>query len=273
MVEKLFSFYPPTYSLKDFTYAFSSANRHFKLLLIVAGITFFLGYMEYVYSFMLIRREKSAPYPVWMHTFYFAHDSMGAIVFAVASKAVGGFCFFDLASVALVIWNCFEVYNLYKCIFVERQAIWGHLYDQPVKIKDAFLRVLGQIIVFVGVVNLFRVFMDDPYMFKWFIFTNILIAIVQGLYWEKRKTQIGASYKLAIVILIGTINSFLSWNMWALTSNYFSVSNNPWFYILGIIATGFAIRNILVLRRMKKKPKRLSNGTKTVFNIRNKTIN
>lgn len=45
MVEKLFSFYPPTYSLKDFTYAFSSANRHFKLLLIVAGITFFLGYM------------------------------------------------------------------------------------------------------------------------------------------------------------------------------------------------------------------------------------
>lgn len=107
--------------------------------------------------------------------------------------------------------------------------------------------------------------MDDPYMFKWFIFTNILIAIVPGLYWEKRKTQIGASYKLAIVILIGTINSFLPWNMWALTSSYFSVSNNPWFYILGIIATGFAIRNILVLRRMKKKPKRLSNGTKTVF--------
>ena len=43
--------------------------------------------------------------------------------------------------------------------------------------------------------------------------------------------------------------------MWALTSSYFSVSNNSWFYILGIIATGFAIRNILVLRRMKKKPK------------------
>ncbi len=33
--------------------------------------------------------------------------------------------------------------------------------------------------------------------------------------------QIGASYKLAIVILIGTINSFMPWNMWALTSGYF----------------------------------------------------
>ena len=123
MFEKLFSFYPTTYSLKDFTYSFSTANPHFTLLLIVAGFTFFIGYMEYVYSFKLVRREKSAPYPVWMHTFYFAHDSMGAIVFAEASRAVGGFWFFDLASIALVIWNLFEVYNLYKCIFVERQAI------------------------------------------------------------------------------------------------------------------------------------------------------
>lgn len=265
MIEKLFSFYPTTYSLDDFMYSFSSANPNFKLLLIIVAFTFFIGYMEYVYSFMLVRREKSAPYPVWMHTFYFAHDSMGAIVFALASKAVGGFWFFTLASIALVIWNLFEVYNLYKCIFVERQEIWGHLYDSPVTVKDAFMRVLGQIVIFIGVVNLFRVFMYDPYMFKWFIFTNVLIAIVPGLYWEKRKTQIGASYKLAVVILIGTINSFIPCNMWALTSDYFSISNNPWFYILGVISIGFAIRNILVLNRMEKKPKQLPDGTKTVF--------
>lgn len=265
MIEKLFTFYPANYSLEDFTYAFSSANPNFKLLLAIAAFTFFIGYMEYVYSFMLVRREKSAPYPVWMHTFYFAHDSMGAIVFALASKAVGGFWFFSLASFALIIWNLFEVYNLYKCIFVERQEIWGHLYDEPVSIKDAALRVCGQIIIFIGVVNLFRVFMQDPYMFKWFIFTNVLIAIIPGLYWEKRRTQIGASYKLAIVILVGTINSFMPWNMWALTSDYFSISNNPWFYLLGIVAIAFSARNILVLRRMKKKPKTLSNGTKTVW--------
>lgn len=44
----------------------------------------------------------------------------------------------------------------------------------------------------------------------------------------------------------------------------FSISNNPWFYMLGIIAIVFSARNILVLRRMEKKPKTLSNGTKTV---------
>ncbi|WP_236354986.1 hypothetical protein [Konateibacter massiliensis] len=265
MLEKLFHFYPGNYTLEDFTYAFSPDNPQFILILIIAGLTFFFGYMEYIYSFQLVRREKSAPYPVWMHTFYFAHDSMGAIVFALAAKATGGFWFFTLASVALVIWNLFEIYNLYKSIYIERQEIWGHLHDGPVTVKEAWFRVVGQIVVFIGVVNLFRVFMNDPYMFKWFIFTNILIAIVPGLYWEKRKTQIGASYKLAIVILLGTINSFLPHNMWALASDYFSFSNNPWFYCIGIVSIGYAIRNIVVLRRMPQKPKKLENGMKTVW--------
>lgn len=264
MLEKLFSSYPTTYSINDFVKAFSPDNPHFVTLAIVAAFTFFIGYMEYVYSFQLVRRENSAPYPVWMHTFYFAHDSMGAIVFALAAKATGGFWFFTAASIALVIWNLFEVYNLYKCIYVERQAIWGHLHKEPVTVKEAWLRVLAQIVIFIGVVNLFRVFMYDPCMFKWFIFTNVLIAIVPGLYWEKRGTQIGASYKLAICILIGTVNSFLPSNMWALASDYFSVSNNPWFYILGLVSICFAVRNIFVLKRMEKKPKALD-GKKTVW--------
>lgn len=265
MLEKLFTFYPGNYSLADFTYAFSPDNPQFALTVSIAALTFFFGYMEYIYSFQLIRREKSAPYPVWMHTFYFAHDSMGAIVFALAAKATGGFWFFTAASIGLVIWNLFEVYNLYKCIYVERQDIWGHLHAEPVSVKEAWLRVIGQIIIFIGVVNLFRVFMHDPYMFKWFIFTNILIAIAPGFYWEKRKTQIGASYKLAIVILLGTINSFTPINMWALTSDYFSFANNPWFYIAGMVSIGFAIRNIVVLKKMPIKPSQLDDGTKTVW--------
>lgn len=265
MLEKLFSYYPGNYSVDDFVNAFSTDNPRFALIVGIAALTFFFGYMEYIYSFQLVRREKSAPYPVWMHTFYFAHDSMGAIVFALASKALGGFWFFTAASIALVIWNLFEVYNLYKCIYVERQEIWGHLYDRPVTVKEAWIKVISQIIIFIGVVNLFRVFMNDPYMFKWFIFTNILIAIAPGFYWEKRKTQIGASYKLAFVILLGTINSFTPVNMWTLTSDYFSFSENPWYYIIGIVSIGFAARNIYVLKKMPQKPKVLEDGSKSVW--------
>src|SRR3546814_2396649 len=44
-------------------------------LLAISALTFLFGYLEYVYSFALTFREKRAPYPVWMHTFYLAHDS------------------------------------------------------------------------------------------------------------------------------------------------------------------------------------------------------
>lgn len=74
-----------------------------------------------------------------------------------------------------------------------------------------------------------------------------------GLYWEKRGTQIGASWGLAIVILIGTINSFLPTNMWAAVSPYFSFSENPWFYVAGAVAIFFSFRNLWVMNKLPKK--------------------
>jgi hypothetical protein len=107
--------------------------------------------------------------------------------------------------------------------------------------------------------------MNDPAMFKWYIFTNVLMGIMPGLYWEKRGTQLGASWGLAIVILIGTINSFLPTNMWAAASPYFSIQNNPWFYVVGIVAIFFAFRNLWVLKKLPAKPKTLPNGKKSIW--------
>ncbi|MFC6181000.1 hypothetical protein [Lactiplantibacillus daowaiensis] len=250
-----------TYSLQDFVTAFSPSNPHFGLTLGVAGLTFLIGFVEYIYSFILINREGKSPYNLLMHAYYFAIDSMGIIVFATASHAVGGFWIFRLAAVAEVVWTLFEVYNLVMCIYVEREAIWG----PDVTVKMAWWRVIGWLVVLVPTVNLFRVFMHDPAMFKWYIFTNILMGIMPGLYWEKRGTQVGASKGLAIVILIGTINSFLPTNMWAAVSSYFSWQQNPWFYVIGVIAIGFASRTLVVLHRLPAKPQRLANGKKSIW--------
>ncbi len=249
-----------SYSLNDFVTAFSTTNPNFAKVLIVAGLTFAIGFIEYIYSFMLINREGKSPYNLLMHSYYFAIDSMGIIVFATASHALGGFWVFTFASIAEVVWTLFEVYNLIKCVYVEREDIWG-----DITIKDAWWRVIGWIVVMVVIVNLFRVFMNDPAMFKWYIFTNVLMGIMPGLYWEKRGTQLGASWGLAIVILIGTINSFLPTNMWAAASPYFSIQNNPWFYVVGIVAIFFAFRNLWVLKKLPAKPKTLPNGKKSIW--------
>ncbi|WP_195201088.1 hypothetical protein [Faecalispora jeddahensis] len=261
LLQKIFATYNgTTYSLNDFLYSFSPENPQFVLTTAIAGLTFLIGFLEYIYSFILVRREGSAPYAVWMHTYYFAIDSMGIFVFALASIQVGGFWLFTAASIAEVVWTLFEVYNIYKSIYLERQAIWG-----DITVGQAWWKVIGQIVVFISVVNLFRVFMNDPAMFKWYIFTNILMGIMTGLFWEKRGTRIGTSYQLAIIICIGTINSFLPSNMWALASPYFTVANCPWFYVTGVIAVFFSIRTFWVLKKLPEKPKVLPNGKKSVW--------
>lgn len=260
-IDQIFATYHGTgYSLNDFVTASSPDNSKFWLIVSIAGLTFAIGFIEYIYSFLLIKQEGKSPYNLLMHAYYFAIDSMGIFVFATASHAVGGFWVFSFAAVAEIAWSLFEVYNLVMCIYVERTDIWG-----DISTSDAWLRVIGWVVVMVVVVNLFRVFMNDPAMFKWYIFTNILMAIVPGLYWKKRGTRIGASWGLAIVILIGTINSFLPTNMWALTSPYFSMTNNPWFYCAGIVAIFFACRAFFVLKKLPAKPKMLPTGKKPIW--------
>ncbi|WP_125709624.1 hypothetical protein [Lacticaseibacillus porcinae] len=249
-----------TYQVNDFVTALTPGAEHFTRTLVVAGLTFAIGFIEYIYSFFLVRREAKSPYNLLMHSFYFAIDSMGIFVFALAAHATHGFWVFGFASAAEVVWTLFEVYNLVKCVYVEREDVWG----ANVTTGSAWLRVCGWVLVMVVTVNLFRVFMNDPAMLKWYIFTNILMGIMPGLYWEKRGTRLGASFGLAIVILVGTINSFTPINMWSSISPYFSMQNNPWFYVVGIVAIGFAIRALVVLHRLPQKPAQL-NSKKTIW--------
>lgn len=262
ILDSIFANYHGTgYTLAQFVYAFSTRNPRFVLTLSIAGLTFLIGFIEYIYSFLLFKREGSSPFNILMHSYYFAIDSMGIFVFATAAHATNGFWLFTAASIAEVVWTLFEIYSLVKCVTAERQAIWG----TATTASQAAWKVLGWVVVMVTCVNLFRVFLNDPAMFKWYIFTNVLMAIMPGLYWEKRGTRIGASWGLSIVILIGTVNSFLPNNMWSLASPYFSMANNPWFYVVGIVAIFFACRNLWVMKHLPPKPKVLANGKHSIW--------
>lgn len=223
-------------------------------LIIISAFTFLIGYLEYIYSFGLVIKERKAPYPIWMHTFYLAHDFTGAVVFFMLAKNNNWFWFFTTASIALLIWNCFELFNLYMAVKVERQEIWGKFYDSPVTSRQAILRIIGQVALMAVVVNLFRVFMNDEVMFKWFAFTNILIAVAPGYLWNERKSRKGSSIGLAIVIFIGTVNTFLppGYGMWTTATKYF---DQPWFYITGVIVSAYAFRNVIMLLRFPVKEK------------------
>src|SRR3546814_13975237 len=92
-------------------------------LLAISALTFLFGYLEYVYSFALTFRETRAPYPVWMHTFYLAHDSTWALLMLKAAAALDWNLFLTATGVELLIWNVCERINIYLAMTIDRQAM------------------------------------------------------------------------------------------------------------------------------------------------------
>lgn len=225
-------------------------------LLISAAITFLIGYLEYMYSFALIRREKKAPYPVWMHTFYLAHDSTWATIMLVTASRHDWYWFFTGCGLALLVWNCFEIYNISKVLTVERQEVYGSYVDGPVSIRTAAFLTGLQIPAMYALVWILISFMGPGSMMQWFLFTNILMASAPGVLWMRRAaregTRYGASLGLGIVILLGTINTFLPGaNMWVLSMP--EVFNTWQFYVAGVVFVAISAFNLYRLTRLPKK--------------------
>ena len=65
---------------------------------------------------------------------------------------------------------------------------------------------------------------------------------------HERRGDVRSSVGLAIVILIGTVNTFLppGYGMWTTATPYF---DQPWFYIVGVAVSAIAIYNLVLLLR------------------------
>lgn len=264
LIESIFASYPQGVELQlsDFTYSLSLANPHFGVTLATTLLTFFFGFMVYVYSVLLVNREGAGPYPVWMHTFYCAADFMGIWVFLSAFDAVGGFWFFMLGAVGEAAWVGVEVYCLYKTVTVERKQMWG----EGATVRHAVCVILAEVLIFFVSLNFLRVELGDVSMFKFWIFTQVIIVCAPGLFWRERGTRIGACWQLAIVLVCVAVLSFNPLgNMWSLISPYFLPENNPWFYVMGAGVLCFAVYDVVIYARLPKKPAVLENGKKPLF--------
>lgn len=264
LINTVFASYPQGVELQlsDFTYSLSLANPNFGVTLATLLITFLLGFLVYIYSFVLVVREKSAPYPLWMHTFYCAADFMGIWVFLAAYDAVGGFWFFMLGAVGEVVWVGFEAFCLYHAVTTEKVALFG----KDATLSHCVLVVLAEIAIFFVSLNFLRVELGDVSMFKFWIFTQVIIVCAPGLFWRQRGTRIGTCWQLVVVIVLVAVMSFNPLgNMWSLVSPYFAPENNPWYYVMGAVVFCFAVYDVVVYARLPKKPERLESGKKPIF--------
>jgi hypothetical protein len=242
--------------LEDLLRNYDFSNPHIVRVLIVSAVAFGFGYGVYIYCILLLVRERRSPYPVWMHTFYLACDVTGTVFWFLLAKDHGWFWFFTASSIAMAIWVFCELWSLYMAVRYERQEIWGHLYDQPVTERQAVNRIVVQTAWFFGVINLTNYFMgglNDAAMFKWYVWTNLIVAVGPASLWAARKSRHGTSMGLAIMVLLSIIATYLppGFGMWTTASPYF---NNVWFYLSGLVATGYGIHNLLLVKSFPPKP-------------------
>lgn len=230
-------------------------------LLIISAITFAFGFWEYIYSFRIALREKKSPFPIWMHTFYVAHDSTFAVLFFIqaAQRNWNWFCLG--VSIALVVWNAFEFVCIYFDIRDDRQDIFGNVVNGIVTKRKALTLIIAQTIAMYGIVWMVIMFIGHGSFFQWACMTNMVMAAGPTTLWLQRKDRGGMSMGLALVIVAGTINNFLPGSMFVRAIP--QAFNHPVYYITGVIYVLIALFNVWIV---SSKPKnKVPTGKKTIW--------
>ena len=227
-----------------------AADFAFTLVAVILAVIF--GLLVYIIPIILTETEHIQPYPLWLHCFYWAADFMGIWVFLDAFLKYDHFYMFGLLCIGEIIWVGMETYCLQRAMTYERNLNWKPDWSFGKRLCNIILLI---VVFFVGL-NLLRAELHDPTMWKFWIFTQVLVTTVPGLELEKRGYRLGNARILNIVFLCVVLVSFNPWcNMWmAIAPEYFSLAENPWFYITGAVCLFFAVRGMVLYERMPAKP-------------------
>lgn len=252
IIEKLISGYPSgDVSPQNFIDHLTIGNDGWVGAWISIALAVIFGLLVYIIPIYLTEKDKVGPYPLWLHTFYCAADFMGIWVFTSAWMKYDHFLLFLLLAIGEAIWVCMEVFSLYRALTYEKEINW----KKGTTFKSHLTDILIQLICFYAGLNLLRVELHDSAMWKFWIFTQVLITIVPGLVLEKRAYREGSSIALHIVLICVALVSFNPWcNMWvAIAPDFFSISENPWYYIVGILCLFFSIRGLIIYNKLPEK--------------------
>ncbi|MBT8339996.1 MAG: hypothetical protein HKP58_10390 [Desulfatitalea sp.] len=215
-----------------------------------AFVAITVGYIYYVYSFLLIRRDKKSSIPLWLHVFFLADDTTACVIFFLAAMKYNWYWFYVMFSVGMFIWIFFELYCIRFALLNERQEIRGG--DKPVTMKQGIVYVIALYAVSMVVVNMIIVWTGDEVMMQMFTICNILAVTVPPLYWWRSKTREGACLGFALNNIFIAFTNFLppGYGWWTTGSSYF---DHPMWYIAGVVLTLYTIGAFIML---KNKPPR-----------------
>ncbi len=252
LIEKLISGYPTgEVTPQDFIDHLTIGADGWVCAWISIALAVIFGLFVYIIPIILTEKDKVGPYPLWLHTFYCAADFMGIWVFLDAWKNYEHFPLFLLLAIGEAVWVCMEIFCLQRALTYEKNINW----KPGTSFKSRITDIIIQVICFYVGLNFLRFELLDSTMWKFWIFTQVLITIIPGLELEKRGYREGNNLALHIVLICVAIISFNPWcNMWlAIEPDFFSLQANPWYYIMGLICFILSIRGTIIYLKLPKK--------------------
>jgi len=252
IIEKLLSDYPTgEVTPQDFInhLSFGAEGATSAWLAIALAVVF--GLLVYIIPIVLTEKNHVEPYPLWMHTFYCAADFMGIWVFFDAWIKYDRFMLFLILAIGEAIWVCMEIFCLQRALTYEAEINWKPGTPLKTRIQDVCI----QLLCFYVSLNLLRFELHDDTMWKFWIFTQVIITIVPGLELAKRGFRKGNSLALHITLICVALVTFNPWcNMWlAIAPDVFSLEANPWYYITGVVCLIFAVRGLYTYLKLPER--------------------
>jgi len=214
-------------------------------LLFGLAVSSVVGMLQYIYSVLLIRHEKRGPFPLWMHTFYLAHDSSWLVMLLHANFTHQPHWFLILMPLGLIIWNAMELYCLYHVVTTERQAVFSAYYGKNPTLRQALVHTSAMTLVMYSIIQLGLVLFGEGCILQWFCLTNVVVIGGPASEWLERGSRRGLSIGLALVSAVGTVFTFGPFGFWVLGLP--EVFDQPRYYLVGIVMTLLSLLDVAIV--------------------------
>ncbi len=115
--------------------------------------------------------------------------------------------------------------------------------------------------------NFLRFEWHDETMWKFWIFTQVLVTTVPVWEMRKRGYKSGNCLALSITFICVALVSFNPWaNMWlAVKPEFFSLQANPWYYLTGLFCLASAIYGLYLYIKLPPKEDVMGSGKKAIL--------
>ncbi|KAI1357272.1 hypothetical protein F5Y08DRAFT_353062 [Xylaria arbuscula] len=194
-------------------------------LLATAAVSFVVGYAEYVYSILISLNEQKGPFPLWLHLFYFAHDTTWIYVLSTAG---------------------YDHWFFFWCP--------GHLRGRRRDIVRSVattrkMQSLWYIALFTAMMYGFMFlalhWMEISCFLESCAFCNMAFVFGSTSTWVRRGSRDGLSCGLALCIVVCTVFTFAPFGMMVQTAP--KIFDHAAYYFLGAILTVLAISNAITV--------------------------